>query len=224
MKLKLNFKSVALDGVDLKFDGESGRFKGYASTFNGNDSYGDTILPGAYAKTIVEHGLPKMFWGHNWDIPIGKWLSATEDDKGLLVEGEFTKGNPQAEAVMAAMKHGTVDGLSIGFRLSAGDYEEKKDGGRIIKSVTHLYEISVVNFPADDDARISDVRSEDIAGINTIRDLENLLRDAGGFSKSQATTLVAKARKLFEDRGDPDGDEKAASLILERIKSLEEKL
>ena len=130
--MKLNFKSVPLTGVELKFDEGGRRFKGYASTFNGNDSYGDTILPGAYQKTIAEN-MPKMFWGHDWDIPIGKWLSAVEDEKGLLVEGEFTPGNAQAEAVMSAMKHGTVDGLSIGFRLAEGDYESKKDGGRIIK-------------------------------------------------------------------------------------------
>lgn len=147
--MKLNFKGIPLTGVELKFDEGGRRFKGYASTFNGNDSYNDTILPGAYTKTLSEHGMPKMFWGHDWDIPIGKWLSAVEDEKGLLVEGEFTPGNAQAEAVMSAMKHGTVDGLSIGFRLAEGDYESKKDGGRIIKNVSKLYEISVVNktFP-----------------------------------------------------------------------------
>ena len=106
--MKLNFKGITLESVELKFDEGGRRFKGYASTFNGNDSYDDTILPGAYAKTIAEHGMPKMFWGHDWDIPIGKWLSAVEDEKGLLVEGEFTPGNSQADAVMAAMKHGTV--------------------------------------------------------------------------------------------------------------------
>ena len=222
--MRLNFKSVPLTGVELKFDGDSRRFKGYASTFNGNDSYGDTILPGAYEKTLAEHGMPKMFWGHDWDIPIGKWISAVEDEKGLLVEGEFTPGNAQAEAVMSAMKHGTVDGLSIGFRLSEGDYERKKDGGRIIKAISNLYEISVVNFPADGDARVSEVRSEDIDGMQTIRDLENFLRESGGFSKSVATSIVAKAKKLFKDQRESDVDEKTATAILERLKKLESNL
>ena len=222
--MKLNFKGITLQDVELKFDGEGRRFKGYASTFNGNDSYDDTILPGAYAKTIAEHGMPKMFWGHDWDIPIGKWLSAVEDEKGLLVEGEFTPGNSQADAVMAAMKHGTVNGLSIGFRLAEGDYERKKDGGRIIKNVTKLYEISVVNFPADEDARISEVRSEEVDELKTIRDFENFLRDLGGFSKSVATSIVAKAKKLFADQRESDVDEKSATEILERLKKLEQSL
>lgn len=222
--MKLNFKGITLQDVELKFDEGGRRFKGYASTFNGNDSYGDTILPGAYAKTIAEHGMPKMFWGHDWDIPIGKWLSAVEDEKGLLVEGEFTPGNSQADAVMAAMKHGTVNGLSIGFRLAEGDYERKKDGGRIIKNVTKLYEISVVNFPADEDARISEVRSEEVDELKTIRDFENFLRDSGGFSKSVATSIVAKAKKLFADQRESDVDEKSATEILERLKKLEQSL
>ena len=222
--MKLNFKGITLQDVELKFDEGGRRFKGYASTFNGDDSYGDTILPGAYAKTIAEHGMPKMFWGHDWDIPIGKWLSAVEDEKGLLVEGEFTPGNSQADAVMAAMKHGTVNGLSIGFRLAEGDYERKKDGGRIIKNVTKLYEISVVNFPADEDARISEVRSEEVDELKTIRDFENFLRDSGGFSKSVATSIVAKAKKLFADQRESDVDEKSATEILERLKKLEQSL
>ena len=218
------YKSIPLSGVELKLEGDSRKFKGYASTFNGNDSYGDTILPGAYMKTLAENGMPKMFFGHDWGLPIGKWLSAVEDEKGLLVEGELTPGNPQGDAVLAALKHGTVDGLSIGFQLKREDYESKKDGGRIIKQVSRLYEISVVNFPADGDARVEGVKSEDINDIKSIRDLENFLRDAGGFSKSVATSLVAKAKKLFADQRESEAEEKAANALLERLKSLENSL
>ena len=218
------YKSLPLESVELKFDGDTRKFKGYASTFNGNDSYGDTILPGAYLKTLADNGMPKMFFAHDWGLPVGKWLSAVEDEKGLLVEGELTPGNPQSDAILAAMKHGTVDGLSIGFRLSEGDYERKKDGGRIIKNVSKLYEISVVNFPADDDARVSEVRSEDVDNLKSIRDFENFLRDAGGFSKSVATSIVAKAKKLFADQRESDVDEKAATELLERLKKLEQSL
>lgn len=223
--MSMIFKSVPLSGVELKmFDGESRKFKGYASVFNGVDSYGDTILPGAYTETLAKDGLPKMFFGHDWGLPIGKWLSAVEDEKGLLVEGELTPGNPQSDAVLAALKHGTVDGLSIGFQLKSGDYEEDKKGMRTIKKVSRLFEISVVNFPADSAARVSDVKSEDIDGIKTIRDLEGFLRDAGGFSKSMATSLVAKAKQLFADQRESEADEKAANALLERLKAFENSL
>ena len=43
-------KTLSLDDVELKTEGDAGVFRGYASKFNGIDSYGDTILPGAYQK------------------------------------------------------------------------------------------------------------------------------------------------------------------------------
>ena len=85
------FKSLPLESVELRFEGNTRKFRGYASTFNGNDSYGDTILPGAYLKTLADNGMPKMFFAHDWGLPVGKWLSAVEDEKGLLVEGEDRK-------------------------------------------------------------------------------------------------------------------------------------
>ena len=177
------FKNIQLKDIDLKFEGESRKFSGYASVFGGNDSYGDTVMPGAFTKTLAAYGMPKMFYGHQWGLPIGKWTSAVEDEKGLRVEGELTPGNPQADAVLAALKHGTVDGLSIGFSMRGGAQDEKKEGGRVIKSVGRLFEISVVSFPADGAARITEVRSEDLDEIESIRDLE-VCRD-GSRRKSQ---------------------------------------
>ena len=165
--------------------------------------------------------MPKMFFGHKWDLPIGKWTKAVEDEKGLYVEGELTAGNQQSDAVLAALKHGTVDGLSIGFRLSDGDYEEKQEGGRLIKSVSRLFEISIVSFPADGKARVVEVRSEDIDNIKSIRELEGFLRDAGGFSKSVAASLIAKTKQLVKLQRESEEEQKAVEEIVKRLKALE---
>ena len=71
-------KSLSLTDCDIKMDGDSGRFSGYASVFGGVDSYGDTIIKGAFETTLRRDGKPKMFYGHDAfsGIPIGKWLSA----------------------------------------------------------------------------------------------------------------------------------------------------
>lgn len=203
-------KSLSLTDCDIKMDGDSGRFSGYASVFGGVDSYGDTILKGAFETTLRRDGRPKMFYGHDAfsGIPIGKWLTAKEDDKGLLVEGELTPGVSLASDVKAALKHGTLDGLSIGGYLKAGDFENSADGGRIIKKWSRLIEISVVAFPADSAARVdlSSVKSA-IADLETIQDFERLLRDAGGFSREAAKTLVSRAKDLFALRDADDEDE-----------------
>lgn len=162
-------KSLSLTDCDIKMDGDSGRFSGYASVFGGVDSYGDTIIKGAFETTLRRDGKPKMFYGHDAfsGIPIGKWLSAKEDDKGLLVEGELTPGVTLANDVRAALKHGTLDGLSIGGYLKAGDFEQSADGGRVIKKWSRLIEVSVVAFPADSAARV------DLSSVKSaIADLE----------------------------------------------------
>ncbi|MDO5531417.1 HK97 family phage prohead protease [Sutterella sp.] len=214
-------KDVSLAECRLKVDSERRVFSGYASVFDGVDAYGDTIRKGAYENSLAKYGMPKMFFGHEYAIPIGKWTVCREDSIGLYVEGELTEGNPQADAVYAALKHGTVDGLSVGLWMRGGTYTEKEDGsGLEIHDVGRLTEISVCCFPADGKARVTTVRSEDVDGVQTVRDLEQLLREAG-LSKSVATALVAKARQVFGTQRESEADEQAQKQILERLQRLE---
>jgi HK97 family phage prohead protease len=222
-------KMLALEGVDLKMDGDTGKFSGYASVFGGVDSYGDTIIKGAFESTLRNNGKPKMFFNHDWGMPIGKWLSAKEDDHGLFVEGELTPGLSLSSDVHAALKHGTLDGLSIGGFLKKGDYEDT-EGGRIIRKWSSLMEVSPVVFPADGAARIdlSSVKSaevmEAIAAIETLRDFEGWLRDAAGLSKGAAQALTARAKAVLtlRDAGDNDAEAKAAQDLAARITRLGE--
>lgn len=199
-------RDISFEDAEIKLS-KSGKsmFSGYASVFGGVDSYDDTIMKGAYEDLIdmVNKGaarMPKMFCNHrSYEIPVGKWTKMYEDDHGLYMEGEFTKGNPQAEVIKAGMEHGTIDGLSIGFRV--GDYEIVEMQGqklRIIKSVAELPEVSIVTFPADDAARVdlSSVKAT-LEQINDIRDFEAFLRDAGGFSKALAMATASRAKRLF---------------------------
>jgi HK97 family phage prohead protease len=207
-------KTLSLSDCDIKFSAgdqkrPETRFSGYASVFNGVDSYGDTILPEAYDTVIksINGGnarMPKMFLNHrSFDVPLGKWTSLEVDEYGLKAEGELTEGNPTADVVKASLAHGTIDGLSIGFRIAEDDVEIVQEKGakrRIIKNISELVEISVVTFPADDDARVdlASVKSA-LSQVNTIRDLELFLRDAG-LPKSVAIATASQARRLFSQR------------------------
>lgn len=219
----MEHKTLLISDCEIKLDGDSGTFAGYASTFNNVDSYGDTILPGAYLDTLKKNGMPKMFLLHrSYELPIGKWLEAGEDKRGLYVKGELTPDMSMSNDVGAALRHGTLDGLSIGYALRKGDYSpsDKVEGGRIIKKVSQLSEISPVTFPADRFARInlSSVKSE-LDGIETIRDFEHFLRDAGGFSKAVTEAIIARVKGMFA-QGDPgagDLGEKALQEISKRL-------
>jgi HK97 family phage prohead protease len=198
---------------------------GYASVFGGVDSYRDTILKGAYLDTLKEKGIPKMFYNHKWDMPIGKYTLVDEDSKGLWVEGELTPGHSRASDVRASMLHKTLDGLSIGGMLRKGDYKDGNDGGRIIHKWTVLKEISPVVFPADGAARIdldSVKYADEMAAIETIRDFEYFLRDAGNFSKGAAQALTARAKALFtlRDAGGTDEAKQVEDQILARLHRL----
>ena len=218
-------KSTPLTDVCLKFQGDVGKFSGYASKFGGVDSYGDTILPGAFKHTLETEGLPKMFWDHRWDMPIGKYTKAFEDETGLFVEGEFTPGLPMADGVRAAMKHGTLDGLSIGGFGKKGDYEET-ERGRAIHKWSWLVEVSPVTFPADSSARVdlTSVKSTEvllpmITAIESPREFESFLRDVGGLSKGAALALMARAKALFGEPGEPrsEADAKHMAALIDRL-------
>lgn len=74
-----------------------------------------------------------------------------------------------------------------------------------------LKEISIVNEPANAEARVFSVKAaEEIGRIETVRDFERLLRDVGAFNKATAKQLVAKAKDIFKQR-DADEDAEAQS-------------
>jgi hypothetical protein len=103
-----------------------------------------------------------------------------------------------------------MKGLSIGYETRDSETDQQK-GTRLLKDVK-LWEVSPVNFPAQDRARVDTVKSRIRAGeLPTLPDFEEFLREAG-FSKSQATAIAGKglAHLLRSESG---GDRKAALLV-----------
>jgi Escherichia/Staphylococcus phage prohead protease len=184
-----------------------GYFTGYGSVFNTVDSYGDTIVKGAFKDSLKEWKrkgkLPKQllqhggggFFSSNADdmVPTGKWDEMNEDDHGLYVAGHlFLIETDRAKAMHAAMLEGELDGLSIGFRTKKWKY----DGETEVRTLTEieLWECSIVTFPANDPARIESVKTD--GEMPTERRFETFLRDAG-FSKNQAQVIVADGFEHF---------------------------
>lgn len=210
----MELKTLAVESVEFKFDeARKGFFSGYASRFNGVDSYGDTILPGAYAQTLSNRQRPVLMkWNHFGPV-IGKWTKAVEDDHGLYVEGELTPGHSVADDVYASMKHGAVTGLSIGYRIPSGG--SAKDGKlRQLKRID-LIEISVVETPADLGAQIGNVKSF-IDEIEDLKQAEAFLRDGCGLSWAAATALVSQIKAVALRDGAPE--EPQWSEVLARLR------
>lgn len=207
------FKTLALDACELtlekRADGRS--FEGYASVFNAVDTYGDTVLPGAYADTLKNRQRPVMMrWNHIGPI-IGKWESVAEDGHGLRVKGLLTPGHSVAEDVYASLKHGSIAGLSIGYQIPSGG-SQKAGKVRQLKRV-HLIEVSVVEAQADASAVVDSVKGL-IDEAGSLAELESILRDAGGFSRGDACALVSRIKSVaLGDRGHEVSPAEIAAMI-----------
>lgn len=153
--MSLNLIEIKSCTGEIKSEGKTGKISGYGSVFGGNDSYGDTIEKGAFSQALArlseEKDMPQMLWQHHQNHVIGRWQSVREDEKGLVVDGEIFREVTHGEDAYILLKRNAIKGLSIGF--SVGEYKKKKDGGRLIKSISRLHEISIVTFPADSGAQ-----------------------------------------------------------------------
>lgn len=187
----MEHKSLGLQNTEIKMSADGGlTFSGYASVFGGIDAYNDTIEPGAYKSTVIDRERPvQLRWNHFGPV-IGKFIEMREDEKGLFVTGELTKGHSVAEDAAALLRHGAISGLSIGYIVK--DYEQK-GAIRCLKEI-ELIEISIVETPADNNAHIESVKS-----ATKLKDVEQILRQKG-FSQKEATEIVATVKKIHGER------------------------
>lgn len=198
--------------MEIKSLKDSGEFEGYGSTFGGEpDSYGDVIAAGAYSKSLADHAakgtMPKMFWQHDSGQPIGKWLEASEDSKGLVMRGKLNMGVQRGKEAYALLKEGDIDGLSIGYQIKA--YEADTETGVWTLTEIDLKEVSVVSIGACETATVSSVKAAKASFDLTERlkagdqlegrEFETFLKGLG-FSNSQAERAV---RLHLQGRGDP---------------------
>ena len=187
----------------------SGEFTGIASAFGNVDSYGDTVAPGAFAKSLNEHRargtMPALLWAHDPSEPIGRWVKLAEDRQGLQADGRLTLGTKRGQEAHALMKDGAL-GLSIGYRTKASSL--KTGGGRLLTEID-LVEISAVALPANHAARITGVKSRPM----NIRDYEAELREALGFSTREARALASRGWPALSQRDAENGEQELLAAI-----------
>ena len=220
-------KLAPLPELKLADDAEAMVFSGYGARFGNLDARGDVIAKGAFADSLKEARrsgrYPAMLLQHGGYLsagdmmPIGLWTELEEDAVGLRVTGRLAD-TARAQEVYALMKMAprpAIDGLSIGYRVKSFEYGTRPgEPHRILKKID-LFEISLVTFPANDRARVDQVKS--LRGL-TARDAERALREAG-FSRSEAKALVAGGFPALPQR-DADGNEGAQAAAISGLRRL----
>lgn len=202
-------------------------FSGYGAVFNNLDSYGDVIAPGAFSQYLddVKSGKqnwPAMLMQHGgWGVtsedltPVGVYTDLKEDDFGLKTAGNLaaTPRGIEAHTLMKMTPRPAISGLSIGYYVRKESYGGKNDlFDRKLEQID-LVEVSIVTFPANDKARVANVKSgEDFDE----RKFELFLRDSG-FSKKEAQTIVSRGFKALKNVSDSRSDElKQVAALIER--------
>ena len=224
---------LAIGLGELKFAGsetDPGTFSGYGAAFGNVDSYGDVIKPGAFKRTLKEAKQtgrwPAMLSQHGgWGMssedmtPIGIWTAMEEDAQGLKVEGKLaldTRRGADAYALLKMAPRPALDGMSIGYIAKKFTVGTAIGEPRRTLEDIELMEISLVTFPANGAALVNQVKAA--AGCKTIRDFEDFLRDAGGFSNAAAKAIASRGFKAADPR-DEDAEE-VADLLRRNISKL----
>lgn len=182
---------ISLPLLELRSESQ-GLITGYGAVFGGIDSYGDTIIKGAFRESLVQHkangSAPVMLWAHKPDAPVGRWTEMIEDARGLKVTGQINMRTSAGTEAFEHLKAGDLNGLSIGYRLPQGG-SERREGVNYLKRID-LAEISIVSVPADSAARINSVKGQAVKPA-TVRGLEEALKEIG-YSRNEARNIAAR--------------------------------
>jgi HK97 family phage prohead protease len=154
-KLEHMVAHFGLKGIDEA----TGHFSGYASVFGNVDLGGDVVMPGAFKRTL-EHtkGEVPILSMHDPTKPVGLGSAASEDGKGLFVEGDLDMDTQGGRETYSGLKKGYISDMSIGFKVIA---KEHKDGVRYLKEVAlPEYSLLTKGFAMNPEATIVEVKAD----------------------------------------------------------------
>ena len=201
-----------------------GTVEGYAATFDRvPDSYGDVIKAGAFAKTLERweaEGKPiPLLYGHSTDAPqhnIGKVVEAREDERGLFVRCEFDADNETAQYVRKLVQEGRLWQFSFAYSTIDAGTVTLEDGTEAYElRELDLYEVSLVQIPANQRAVVTDVKSapaEVKAGRRNSKADADALRSVLDLADQITTTVRGLlADELDEEDPQPNAEEPNAA-------------
>lgn len=175
-----------------------GQFTAYASVFGNKDSYGDVVIPGAFAETLAEWSTSSNFipllFGHNMgdpDFNIGHVITAEEDERGLLVTAQLDLDNPKGLQTYRLLKGRRISQMSFAYDVLEGAWIDKTEDGQdeyyYELRKLRLYEVSVVTIGANQETEILAVKS----AAHAARHLEVGMKSGRPLTKHDIDSLRA---------------------------------
>jgi HK97 family phage prohead protease len=214
-------RGIEYRAMDARADGDAGTVAGYLSTFWVVDSYGTAVHPNAFDETLKRRGdkLP-LLYQHNPDWAIGKLANLETDETGLRHESAVVDDGAEGTVALKRLRAGVPFAHSFGFRTlrerQATDADPLILGADMPKWISNnlpgsvwvieevkLYEGSIVTFPANEQAIITEVRAQEEAQALALvlEDLRAGRLDAAG--RALVAEIAAAWRSAAPDGGDP---------------------
>lgn len=197
--------------IDFKASAEEkGVIEGYAAAYGNLDRQGDVLIAGAFSEA---KGKIPIFGMHNPREGIGTG-TVVEDEKGLKIKIKLAIDNQDSEILAnrakeyyAMAKEGIISRMSVGFITQKTEWKTKKeaDGRERYYREVHkgdLVEVSLVPVPANDRARITNVKDISSTDIDKIAELEKRIAELEG--------------KLAEQKGDEEEKDAAKNEFMKQ--------
>lgn len=151
--------------------------------------YNDTITVGGYRERFERGAIDsvenvKLFYGH--EEPIGKVIRGEDTEEGFLIEARISD-TPRGNEVRTLMQDGVLNKFSVGFQPVE---DQRDDDGTVVRTRVRLREVSVVAFPAYDNASVLSVREETVEDLNTRKDESDM---------ENTNTEIADLRSAIEE-------------------------
>lgn len=172
----MEFKSQGLEVKAIQ-EGKNLYVQGHAAIFGNVDSYGDVIVPGAFAVTIsgAEGKRIKLCYQHNTDDVVGKIIELKEDDKGLWFKAKISN-TTLGKDLVELINDEAINELSIGYKAIQWEINIDEEV-RYLREVK-LYEISFVSRAANNEATITSTEVKQEREATEMTDEELLAKKA----------------------------------------------
>jgi len=192
------FEYKNLSGGVKDIDTEKRIVTGYLASFGNEDSYGDIVEKGAFAKTLMERKNDIFFLNqHNWSQPHGKFSVLQEDMKGLYFESKPLIDTSYSSDLLKLYEAGIVKEHSFGYNTIVSEFDTTTNI-RILKEIK-LYEGSNVTRGANKKTPFLGMKSLTLKEINDQAKLITKAFRNGTFTDETFMLLEIALKQLQAD-------------------------
>ena len=198
---------------------DDGQYRALVSVFGVEDSVGDVVMPGAFAKSLADwdaRGDPiPIVWSHDWSDPfshIGHVVKAEETKDGLVITGQLDLDNSKAHQVYRLLKGRRVTQHSFAYDVEDGAEAERDGRGVYELRELKVHEVGPCLLGANQATELLAAKARHVAdtvrrGVKTDVEAIRAAYDTLGDLLSEADQAAEPDDETSESDEDPEHEE-----------------